>query len=202
MSQMFAFMILISLVMTGCLRTRQDLRADNKPTPAQAAEQAKLEEQNQQMRELQGRLEVLEHELKMANQKRDEVDPTAVRVEELEKKLKYYEEAIVKLEKQIEEAQKPPPPPPQPEAKPKSVFDQADSLFEEKKWKEAIIGFQKYRDNNPKGTKYADATYKIGVSFQELGMKAEARAFFEEVIEKYPKDGSAKRAKYRLTQLK
>ena len=67
-----------------------------------------------------------------------------------------------------------------------------------KKWKDAIVVFSKYRDQFPKGKKYADATYKIGVCFQELGMKEEAKPFLEEVVAKFPGTSEAKKASFRL----
>jgi TolA-binding protein len=42
------------------------------------------------------------------------------------------------------------------------------------------------------------ATYKIGVCFQELGMIEEAKAFYDEVIAKYPKSNEAAKATSRL----
>ena len=84
----------------------------------------------------------------------------------------------------------------------KDTYDIAKEFFEKKDWKQAILNFQKYRDDNPKGVKLADATYKIGVSFQELGMKDEAKTFYDEVQVKYPKSEEARRAKIRLKGLK
>lgn len=88
------------------------------------------------------------------------------------------------------------------EIKDKDSYDSAEDLFNKKEWKSAILSYQSYRDANPKGKNYADATYKIGVSFQELKMKDEAKVFFEEVVQKFPKSPSARKAKFRLSQLK
>jgi TolA-binding protein len=82
------------------------------------------------------------------------------------------------------------------------TYETAQDLFAKKEWKQAILNFQKYRDENPKGAKFADATYKIGVSFQELGMKDEAKTFYEEVLNKFPKSEDAHRAKIRMKGLK
>ena len=54
---------------------------------------------------------------------------------------------------------------------------------------------------NPKGKRYADATYKIGMSFQELKLKDDAKAFYQEVIQKFPKSSEAKKAEVRLKKL-
>lgn len=87
-------------------------------------------------------------------------------------------------------------------SEPKGAYDEAESAFLKKEWKTAILSYQSYRDANPKGKNYADATYKIGVSFQELKMKDEAKVFFEEVLQKFPKSPSARKAKFRLGQFK
>lgn len=93
-------------------------------------------------------------------------------------------------------------------------FDLAEDYFEKQDWKKAILNYEKFRDeqsassknnfaNEPGlATKYSDATFKIGVCFQELGMGDEAKTFFEEVIVKFPKSAEARRAKKRLKSFK
>lgn len=84
----------------------------------------------------------------------------------------------------------------------KDSFDQAEELFEKKEWKKAVLTYQKFRDSNPKSKKFAEATYKIGVCFQELGMKEDAKTFFDEVITKFANSPEAKKAKTRLKNIK
>lgn len=81
-------------------------------------------------------------------------------------------------------------------------YDIAQGHFAKKEWKKAILSYQKYVDEAPKGANVADSKYKIGVCFQELGMKEEAMAFFEEVIANYGKTEFGKKAKLRLSKLK
>lgn len=81
-------------------------------------------------------------------------------------------------------------------------YDLAQEFFSKKEWKKAILSYQKYVDENPKGKNVAEAKYRIGVCFQELGMKEEAAAFYEEVVAQYPKTDAGKRAKVRLTKVK
>ena len=50
----------------------------------------------------------------------------------------------------------------------------------------------------PNGKKYALATLKIGIAFQELGLKEDAKTFFDDVIAKNPNSPLAKQAKERL----
>lgn len=88
------------------------------------------------------------------------------------------------------------------ESKKLGAYETAQQHFGKKEWKKAILNFQKYTDESPKGKNVADAKYKIGVSFQELGMKEEAMAFYEEVVANYSKTEAGKSAKARLAKLK
>ncbi len=82
-----------------------------------------------------------------------------------------------------------------------SAFDIAEEHFEKKEWKKAILSYQASVEEFPKGKTVAESKYKIGVCFQELGLKDEASAFYEEVIAQYPKQESGKKAKIRLATL-
>lgn len=76
-----------------------------------------------------------------------------------------------------------------------------DDAFAAKDWKGAVVIYQKYRDKYPKGKKFVEATYKIGICFKELKLKSEAKTFFDEVIEKFPSSPEAKKAKSQLKSL-
>jgi TolA-binding protein len=83
----------------------------------------------------------------------------------------------------------------------KNPFEVGELKFEQKNWKDAIFAFEEYRKSNPKGKNAAAATYKIGVSFQELGLNEDAKPFYEEVVAKFPKSKEADRARARLKAL-
>jgi TolA-binding protein len=222
-----------SLIVVGCLKTRAELAAEEtgqsqeKQTIAQqrvAGQQApykekappsayRFEEYDEQFRTLSGRVDANDNaiaQLKAAKQSEQEFGAKGRQAEE--QKFLVYEEALKKLEAQVQALNeevtrlKTPPapevPPPSASGKGRGVYDTGEDQFTAKKWKEAIVNFQKYRDQNPKGKQYADATYKIGVCFQELGMKEEARSFLEEVTAKYPNSKEAKKAAFRLKSLK
>ena len=87
-------------------------------------------------------------------------------------------------------------------AQSKDPFGAAESKFASKNYKEAILDYQAYRRQNPSGKHFAAATYKIGASFQEMGMADEARAFYDEVISSAPKSKEAKSAQSKLKALK
>jgi len=83
------------------------------------------------------------------------------------------------------------------------LLKQGDEKFAEKKWTEAVSLYQSYREKtqNKKSKDYAMATYKIGVSFQELGLTSEAKTFYISVTKNFEGAEAYKYAKYRLTQL-
>lgn len=83
----------------------------------------------------------------------------------------------------------------------KDLYEQGEENFDKKEWKKAIVNYQKFRDANPKSKKFPDATYKIGVCFQELGLKDEAKTFYDELVAKFPNSAEAKKAKTRLKSL-
>lgn len=83
----------------------------------------------------------------------------------------------------------------------KNPLASAESKFDKKMWKEAILDYEKFRSTNPKAKAVAMATYKIGVCFQELGLKEDAKAFFEEVVTRYPKAKEAVKAEAHLKAL-
>ena len=81
-------------------------------------------------------------------------------------------------------------------------YDIAQDFFDKKDWKKAILNYQKFVEEFPKSKNVPDAKYKTGVSFQELGLKDEAMAFYEEVALQYPTNAAGKKAKTRIASLK
>lgn len=86
----------------------------------------------------------------------------------------------------------------------KEHLDVGDKLFDDRKWSEAAAEYQAFREKtkNQKSDDYALATYKIGVCFQELGLKSEAKTFYKSVLRKHKGKKAAKFAQYRLENLK
>lgn len=205
--------LLLGVFLVGCLKTRTEIRdsvarKDEKAKLAaiqKANAQAKEDEEANQVRELIGRVEVLETQLAEAQERKRQAEEQSLSEEDqVQQKFKAYEESLAAQEAElqslralVQQMQKSP----APKKVNKGTFATAEAAFNKKDWKAAILGYQKYRDKYPKGRRYSEATYKIGVSFQELGMKAEAKSFYEEVIEKFPKGSTAKSARYRLKNL-
>ncbi len=207
--------------LTACLLTRHDIKTkeNNSQLETQVQNLQKINAEtdthvvdlDQTVRELSGRVEIIEAKTKTDEQKNANKD--------LEKDTKFqiYEQAISKNEKEIQALKKeiaqlkyiaqtkPKAKSKKTKAKkskaPKGNYTSAEYYFKKKDWKSAITGYQKYREANPKGKRYSESTYKIGVCFQELGMIDNAKIFFQEVVEKYPKSRQAKKSKYRMKKL-
>lgn len=220
-----------SILVTGCLnqlKSRKDLKGDTQISqPPQeevyvsentestpSAPVFKQEERNEQMRVLRGRVEEAENQV---NELRESMIQLAEsRQQEKEQaagKLQAYEEAIRKLEQEIlalknnkHEAARAPKKSVKKSGANSSAqlredYHRGEDHFRQKKWKDAIVSYQKYREDFPKGKLYPDATYKIGLCFLELGLKDESKSFFEEVKVKYPKSPLAKKADKQLKSL-
>ncbi|MBV2167727.1 MAG: tetratricopeptide repeat protein [Bdellovibrio sp.] len=212
-----------TLFLTGCLKTRNEVR-DNEQRQVMQQQVVTLQKTNadvgnrfadleEQMRNLNGRVDVVENRLGQNNSGVESALKSSQQQNmDLNQKVTLLQEALTKMERDIfalnaelqavkadkaavhaEKSAK--------QTK-KDVYESGQDFFSKKDWKQAILNYQKYRDDNPKGGKFADATYKIGVSFQELGMNEEAKTFYDEVVSKFPKSEEARRAKIRLKGLK
>ncbi len=76
-----------------------------------------------------------------------------------------------------------------------------ETYYREKNYHQAVMEFQKVVDRFKGGDAVDDALYMLGESFRALGMKDDARLFYEECIERYGKTGSAKKSKAALKKL-
>ncbi|AHI04948.1 hypothetical protein BDW_02190 [Bdellovibrio bacteriovorus W] len=218
-------LIALSFVLTGCLKTRNDVRENEQRTVMQqqvvtlqktnADAASRLGDVDEQIRYLNGRVEVLENRLAQSNNGVEHAfKASQEQNRDLSQKVILLQEALTKMEKdvfalnsEIQSLKAQKAAAAQAEAaaakqqSKKNGYELGEEHFNKKDWKQAILSYQKYRDSNAKGPKFADATYKIGVSFQELGMKDEAKTFYDEVVSKFPKSEEARRAKIRLKGL-
>ncbi len=209
--------------LTGCLMTREDVKEAEQKRQMQdqvvhlqkntADTSNRFSEIESDVRQLSGRLEVVERQSALVNsdkekQKKVDDDKSADQA----KRIAVLEEALGKMEEQLgalnqdvqslKEGKSSSAKVDDKGGKSPKALQEAESLFEQKEWKKAILSYQKFRDAHPKDKKLnAEATYKTGVCFQELKMKSEAKVFFEEAIAKYPGTDGAKRAGIRLKQL-
>ena len=198
---------------TGCIQTRSTIRGEKPsggnpvfgtvPTagePSHTQEQVKAAEAtskasdiDEDFRKLYGRFEAVEGQLQ-AVKENEYVKSLEAKVVQLENKVALLETTVSDLNAKQKVAQAIPPAPANP-------LDAADKHFSEKKWEQAILSYEEYRKKHPKGDDYARATYRIGLSFQEMGLRGDAKAFYKEVVDKFPKSKEAGLAKTKLKKL-
>lgn len=224
-SLIFMTVLLGLSALTGCLQTRTAVKEQEEKVvlkkqvanlqQSTADVNTRFQEVQDEFLRLNGRIETNEARFARTDQKIDKnTQGLDLRFKEMDSKLLAYREEIDELKAQlatlqeenrraqaqaqaeaIRDAQA------RAQAAEKGPYALAEDSFEKKNWKEAILDYEKYRKSNPKGKQFAMATYKIGVSFQELGLIDEAKAFYEEVIQKFPKSSEAGKAQTRLKSL-
>lgn len=213
--------------LSACLRTRTEVKDTEQKQVMQqqvvtlqrtnADTNSRLADVDEQLRELSGKIEHVENKVSKMNPDNEKAIKGLIEMQnENVKKIALLQEEVSKQETQIqslnneiqnlktiaanslnnEKASA------AAEASKKNNFQSAEDLFKQGEWKKAIIQYQKYRDENPKGKHLAESTYKMAVCFQELGMKDEAKAFYDEVNTKFPGSPESKKAKTRLKSLK
>lgn len=234
MNKLAALCILAIFGLSGCLVTKADLKEGeggsattrrNNQDQVSTAQRANAEtvsrtsEMETSLREMGGRLEVLENKIGQNDQSSGRSQrQTEEQLQETNKKVALLQEEMTRMESQIQalseqvaatataNANRPEKVDEKPTTGGKgdktALFDAGEDHFSKKEWRKAILNYQKYRDTQPKGKKFPEATYKIGVCFQELGMKDEAKTFYDELIGKFPSSAEARRAKIRLKKLK
>jgi len=217
---------IFTVYLTGCLKTRSDVSEQKQSAvygKKNAANQMEAQtaivipnENDELIRNLNGRVEVLENQISILQQaKLDSGSQEAQKILLLQEALTKMESQIQKLESSIlaelqdnkldlnsaknsddlgrvnSSAKN----------KKNDSYEVAEQHFAKSEWKKAIVNFQKYTDESPRGKHVAEAKYKIGQSFQELGMKEEAMAFYEEVVANYAKTDVGKKSKTLLAKL-
>lgn len=224
---------LLGLLFTSCLKTRSEVseldqnavygkkNAENQiesQLNAAAPAAPVVDEKDELIRALNGRVEVLEKQIStMQEEKQNSNDQDSQKIALLQEALTKMETQLQNLENQIVENKKiaeavlkssdeldaeKQPSKTSDKTKKLSTFDVAESHYKNNDWKKAIISYQKYTEDVPNGKYIAEAKYKIGLCFQELGMKDEAMAFYEEVVANYAKTEAGKKSKTRLAKLK
>lgn len=79
-----------------------------------------------------------------------------------------------------------------------ALFLKGESQFLIKQYKGAIVDFSKISEKFPKSKRIPLVLLKIGQSFEALGMQDDARGFYQDLVERFPKTSEAKKAKSRL----
>lgn len=218
-------LVLSILTLTACqsgLMTRGDIKEVESKKQVQesvstlqkttADANNRFSEIESDLRNMNGRIEVMENRISQANSEKEQLSGAANKsLQEQAQKTQILQDEVSRLQEQVgaltaelaamrsavgSDASS------NSSGAKKDAYEIAEELFNKKDWKKAILSYQKYRDTSPKGKKIPDATYKMGVSFQELGLKDEARTFYDEVIAKFPQSLEAKKARTRLKSMK
>ncbi len=216
-------LVAFSAVLQGCLDTREAARENEEKHQLQkqvgtlqrttADVNAKFQEVDEEVSKLSARVDVVDNKVSKNDDKADKsLAQRDAKIKETSEKVALHQEALTKMESQLSamqaqinqliEDQKKAPVATKAEGGEKGQYKVAQDFFDKKQWQDAAIAFENYRKANPKGKHAADALYKIGVSFQELGSKDEAKFFFGDVLKKYPNSPEARKATTRLKSLK
>ncbi|MCB0377104.1 MAG: tetratricopeptide repeat protein [Bdellovibrionales bacterium] len=225
MKPLLLFAVCLSLV--GCLKTRAELQGSsgssmrtdssgryvtgNMDQQQRAQIDSRFFEIDRDFRQLYGKIESLEKQVADLSAKNAQpLEPatagataTPDKVKDLEKRMSTLEEAIIALDKKVSggAASKNEKTSFQPKQQPKGLYSVAESLYGQGKYEEAIQAYEKYRKRYPRGKKYAEATLKMGMCFQRLKMPMDAKAFYNEVIQRYPKSQTAKAAQTNIKSI-
>lgn len=82
--------------------------------------------------------------------------------------------------------------------KEEAAFLKGESYFHLKQFKKAIVEYSKFPEKYTKSNFYPEALYKIGLSFDAMGLKDDAKGFYQELVEKFPKSAQAKKVKRKV----
>lgn len=79
-----------------------------------------------------------------------------------------------------------------------ATFIRGESFFALQDYKKAILDYSKFPEKFNDSKRMPAALYKIGLSFEALGMKDDAKGFYQELVEKFPKSVEAKKARSKI----
>jgi tol-pal system protein YbgF len=79
-----------------------------------------------------------------------------------------------------------------------ALFLRGESLYAKENYKKAILDYSSLQEKFPKSKNISKALLKMGMSFDALGMKSDAKPFYQEILEKHAKAPEAKAAKAKL----
>ncbi len=217
-------LLAFATLLIGCLDTRDSVKEVEEKHQLQkqvgslqrttADVNSRFQDIEESVGKLSARVDVVDNK---NNKNEDKVEKALLqrdqKIKELTDKLAVHQDVMTKMEAQTsalltqiaqltEEIKKAPAAPAKTTGGEKGDYKVAEDYYVKKQWQDAAISFEKYRKANPKGKHAAEALYKIGVSFQELGSKDEAKIFFKDVLSQYPNSGEAKKAASRLKAIK
>ncbi|MCM2279665.1 MAG: tetratricopeptide repeat protein [Oligoflexia bacterium] len=87
---------------------------------------------------------------------------------------------------------------PKPPRAEEATYLRGEAYFITKQYKKAIVDFSRFPEKFSRSKRLPGALWKIGQSFESLGMKDDAKGFYQELIEKFPKAPETKKARAKL----
>lgn len=232
--------VLLSFGATGCLKSRLQLREEEKDSGGRAIpaevqdvhpQGSAIDELKTELTQMTGRIEELERARKEAAQsapQKDEFKKLESRMVELEQAQLQMLEALKKVQEPKKAAAAAPTTEgPEGFERAKAQYDsgdfdgaienfsnylknpkaarledatfyRAESHFQLKQYQKAILDYSKFTEKYTRSRRLPAALLKIGISFESLGMKDDAKGFFQELVDKFPKSPEAKKARPKL----
>jgi TolA-binding protein len=84
---------------------------------------------------------------------------------------------------------------------PKAQYLLGETYFAQKNYRQAAAEYNKVRKEHPRASVMPDALLKLGMCFERLGLKDDAKLFYETVTKSFSKSGAADTARTRLKAL-
>jgi len=84
----------------------------------------------------------------------------------------------------------------------KAQFYLGESHFSNKEFASAVLEFSEFKKMYPKDPLVPQAIYRQANSFRSLGKSKEAKLFYQELVDRFPKNGLAAKAKQEMRKLK
>lgn len=84
----------------------------------------------------------------------------------------------------------------------KSLFLLGESYFATRDYASAALEFSEYKKKYPKDSLVPNAIYRQANAFRSMGKPKEAKLFYQELIDKYPKNNLTAKAKTEMKKLK
>ncbi len=219
LSKTYVLSVLLMIGSSGCVMTRGQLTKEEEVEKAQALDRSvadqsqRLRDLEEDVRKLSGTNESVEshfENLKSENQElRKQIQTmdqdNKARTEALKEELLKQGELLSQIQIEVSKIKAP-----NATAEGKQnikkepsaqLWTEAESLYGQKEWRKAILAYQKFKESYPKHKNVPTAMLRSGIGFVELGMKNEAKVFFEELISQYPNTPESKTANARLKKL-
>lgn len=190
-----------AVFLPACLRTHQEILDEGGDLVYKSSQKQSAEPYKGDAVIIKERLDFLERNFVNKQDMDASIESFQQKIDQLSSQMNYLEGRMSQFKKDQAKKKKEKKAAPRKAAKKLSAFEQAENLFRDKKWREAVFAYEKFRRENPKAPQFRTATLKIGLSFMQLGLKKEARFFFEEVKNRFPKSKEAESARKFLTEM-